>query len=225
MTSYDNWNFNFNIDDFSASFNNMCYNLRETVKYIVYNGLHTIFLGLTICGLMFIGFCNLSSYFYFTMLTCILNKLGRKRIIMDRENDEPYLVRYYLFLTDRSDNVPFNVFLHKFLKSDSDNLHDHPWGYFTLILWGGYWEYMYENDDKKECIMKKWRGPGFHQKVSATHVHRIELDEATGPCWTLFIPMKRVREWGFWIESEEENKVEWIESEKYFEEKSKKKEE
>jgi hypothetical protein len=56
---------------------------------------------------------------------------------MDRQNDEPYLERYYLFLKDRK-RFPFNVFLHKFLKSDPDDVHDHPWPYATIILKGGY---------------------------------------------------------------------------------------
>ena len=62
-----------------------------------------------------------------------LDKLGRKRIVMDRLNNEPYLERYYIFLKDRK-WFPFNVFLHKFLKSDPDDLHDHHWPYATLIL-------------------------------------------------------------------------------------------
>ena len=68
-----------------------------------------------------------------------LERLGRKSIIMDRLENEPYLVRYYLFLKDRK-WFPFNVFLHKFMKGDPDELHDHPWPYATLILKGGYWE-------------------------------------------------------------------------------------
>ncbi len=54
----------------------------------------------------------------------ILEKLDRKRIIMDRVNNEPYLERYYLFLKDRK-KFPFNIFLHKFLKGDPDDVHDH----------------------------------------------------------------------------------------------------
>ena len=74
------------------------------------------------------------------MFLKLLEKLGRKRIVMDRASDEPYLERYYLFLRER-DRFPFNVFLHKFLKSDPDDVHDHPWPYATLILKGGYWEW------------------------------------------------------------------------------------
>ena len=64
----------------------------------------------------------------------LMEKLGRRRIIMDRVNDEPYLERYYIFMKDRSEQFPFNIFIHKFLKSDPDDLHDHPWGFFTFII-------------------------------------------------------------------------------------------
>ena len=55
-----------------------------------------------------------------------LERRDRKRVIMDRVNDQPYLERYYVFLKDRT-YFPFNVFLHRFLKSDPDDVHDHPW--------------------------------------------------------------------------------------------------
>ena len=63
-----------------------------------------------------------------------------KRTIMDRRNQEPYIMRYYLVFKNRN-LFPFNVFIHKILKSDDDkDLHDHPWDFFHLILSGGYWE-------------------------------------------------------------------------------------
>ena len=68
-----------------------------------------------------------------------LEKHDRKRIIMDRQCNEPLLTRYYLFLKDRK-RFPFNMFLHKFHKGDPGDVHDHPWPYATLILKGGYYE-------------------------------------------------------------------------------------
>ena len=67
------------------------------------------------------------------MLLKLLDRLGRKRIVMDRVENEPYLERYYLFLRERN-RFPFNIFLHKFLKSDPDDVHDHPWPYATPHL-------------------------------------------------------------------------------------------
>lgn len=142
------------------------------------------------------------------MFLKLLGKLGRKRVVMDRVNNEPYLERYYLFLKDR-DSFPFNIFLHKFLKSDPDDLHDHPWSYFTVILKGGYWEWtpVFDASGKKLTEIAKWRGPGHFRRCSANSLHRIELDPGV-ECWTLFMPGAKQREWGFvkkgkWLQWEE----------------------
>ena len=121
------------------------------------------------------------------MILKLLERLNRRRIVMDRVNDEPYLERYYLFLKDRQ-RFPFNVFLHKFLKSDPDDLHDHPWPYATLILKGGYWETTPEG--------RFWRSPGHFRICQANSLHRIELDPSV-ECWTVFMPGPKQREWGF----------------------------
>lgn len=132
-----------------------------------------------------------------------LEKLGRKRVIMDRYENEPYLTRYYLFLKDRK-WFPFNVFLHNFHKGDLDDLHDHPWPYFTLILRGGYWEHTVSG--------KHWRSPGHFRINTPRSLHRIELEPNTD-VWTLFIPGPKLREWGFI------RKGEWVESQQYLREK------
>ena len=180
----------------------------------------------------FIALALLTVYFAAVGLIFTLNNLllkgwvagmecmGRRRIIMDRENDEPYLERYYLFLRDRG-TFPFNIFLHKFLKSDPDNLHDHPWGYTTFVIWGGYWEYT-ENAEGKR--VKKWCGVGYFANRPALWKHRLELDPAHPTCWTLFIPHKRTREWGFYKPAEGGiEKEEWVHADKYFLEKAKEK--
>ena len=180
---------------------------------------------LNVIGLFMLLICSISttiasSAIYYWVI--LMDKLGRRRIIMDRVNDEPYLERYYIFMKDRNETFPFNVFIHKFLKSDPDDLHNHPWGFFTFILAGGYWEYTYEESLPKVCLnptppkdvetnlVKKWRGPGFFQSVSAQHTHRIELDPERSDCWTLFNPRLRIQKWGFFKNSQ------WIESSQYF---------
>jgi hypothetical protein len=144
-----------------------------------------------------------------TMITQLLkNKFfkwleshDRKRIIMDRVDNEPYLERYYVFLKDRT-RFPFNVFLHKFLKSDPDDVHDHPWPYATLILKGGYYEWIpqFNNQGEKIGEIAKWRAPGHFRFCSATSYHRIELDPNV-TCWTLFMPGPQKREWGFLVKN------------------------
>ena len=49
---------------------------------------------------IFVFFWQISSY-VFKLFLSGLDKLGRKRLIKDRIDDEPYLERYYLFLKDR----------------------------------------------------------------------------------------------------------------------------
>ena len=145
----------------------------------------------------------------------LLNRIGRKRIIMDRGSEEPYLERYYIFLKDRT-WFPFNVFLHKFLKSDPDDVHDHPWPYATLILRGGYWEWTPRFNSKGEKIgeLANWRGPGHFRVSKATSYHRIEIDPNV-ECWTMFMPGPQKREWGFLVNNK------WIHNEKYLESKKK----
>ena len=138
-----------------------------------------------------------------------MQRLGRHRVIMDRQSDEPYLERYYVFLKDRV-RFPFNIFVHKFLKSDPDHLHDHPWPYFTLILKGGYYEWVpyYDKDNKKMTEICKWRGPGHFRICKATSYHRIDLNP-TVTAWTLFIPGPQKREWGFLVRNK------WIHNNDY----------
>ena len=116
-----------------------------------------------------------------------MNWCGRYRLIMDRTDKKPYLIRYYLFLKER-DKFPFNIFLHKFLSSDPDDLHDHPWNFISIPIYPGYFEHTPGG--------YQWRGPLHIKYAKAEHLHRVEL----GPkqyCWTVFIPLRKKREWGF----------------------------
>jgi hypothetical protein len=142
----------------------------------------------------------------------LLDSIGRKRIVMDRIDNEPYLERYYLFLKDRK-KFPFNIFLHKFLKGDPDDVHDHPWPYCTFILKGGYYEWIpqFNSDGTKFNEVRMWRGPGHFRYCRSTSYHRIELKEGV-TAWTLFMPGPQKRDWGFLV------KDNWIHHEKYLKE-------
>ena len=143
------------------------------------------------------------------MLLKLLDRLGRKRIVMDRVENEPYLERYYLFLRERN-RFPFNIFLHKFLKSDPDDVHDHPWPYATLVLKGGYWEWIphFDTVGRKTGEYQVWRGPGHFRISKANSFHRIELDPDI-TAWTLFMPGPKQRDWGFLVKNQ------WIQWEQY----------
>lgn len=135
-----------------------------------------------------------------------IESYGKKRVIKDRESNEPYLERYY-FMNYR----PFaRIVLHKFVRSDVDGLHDHPWPFETYILSGGYWEHNKSG--------KHWRPPGYHGRATANYFHRVELDpeKAGEDTWTLFMMGKKEKDWGFLDENDT-----WVQWETYL---SKKKE-
>jgi hypothetical protein len=144
----------------------------------------------------------------------LLDRIGRKRIIMDRADNEPYLERYYVFLKDRK-HFPFNIFIHKFLKSDPDDVHDHPWPYATLILRGGYYEWIPEFNSKGEKISetRHWRVAGHFRICGANSYHRIELDPNV-TAWTMFMPGPQRREWGFLVNNK------WIPNGQYLQHKA-----
>lgn len=137
-----------------------------------------------------------------------LEKHGRYRVIYDRSNDEPYLIRYYLLFKDRPRWFPFNVVLHKICKSDIPILHDHPWPWATIILKGGYMEHVPGDGDWYLPVKKCWRGAGNFRFRRSKDLHWLELVNGN-PCWTLFFMGKRCRDWGFLKDGE------WIESEKF----------
>ena len=138
-----------------------------------------------------------------------MDKLGRRRVITERDSDVPYLVRYYVFLKDRK-NFPFNITLHKVLVSDEPVLHDHPWSYATFIIKGGYWENTPDG--------RFWRGPGHFRYRKANDTHWLELDkDADGneiPCWSLFYMGKKSKDWGF-MQQVKDIGYRWIHNEKY----------
>ena len=124
---------------------------------------------------------------------------SRKLNIKSEGDTDVYLERYYLFLKNR-ETFSYNIFLHRFVKDDIDDMHDHPWGFFHIIISGGYWEYVSINTDGEtldQGIKKVWRAPGYCNIVTADYKHRIVL----GPekPWTLFIPFKKEQDWGFWV--------------------------
>jgi hypothetical protein len=108
--------------------------------------------------------------------------------------------------------VAFNVFLHKFLKSDPDEVHDHPWSYFTLILKGGYYEWIPQFDavGHKTCEVRKWRGAGHFRISRASSYHRIEVKSGV-TAWTLFVPGPHRQQWGFLVNNQ------WIHNDQYLE--------
>lgn len=97
----------------------------------------------------------------------------------------------------------FAIRLHHILRSDHDRaLHDHPWSFVSLILWGGYREVRYSetkprgaDDATRFPVAKIWRRPLSIAFRRAEDAHRLELDR---PAWTLVLMGPKRRPWGFY---------------------------
>ena len=121
------------------------------------------------------------------MLLKLLEKLGRKKIVLDRgpshseyKNAKPWMNRYYLLFRHRPKWFPFNILIHEMLDNDhGDGVHSHLCPYITIVLRGGYWETLKSG--------KYWRPPGYIGFRSANNLHRVDLESNTKPL-TLFIP-------------------------------------
>lgn len=145
-----------------------------------------------------------------------LDREGRKRVILDRESKEPYLVRYYY----QNFRPHCRIVIHHVLRSDVDGLHDHPWAADTFILSGGYWEsklivpnlYPLQDRATSKNVERLWRPAGYHGQFSSNYYHRLELDpdKAQAETWTLFMMGPKEKDWGFMDQDGE-----WVQHEEY----------
>ena len=101
--------------------------------------------------------------------------------------------------------------MHEIVSSDRErDLHNHPWGYTTIILRGGYFEHTGAGDFSI-APERRWYGPGSVLVRPADSFHRLELwrrpDGTEEPCWTLFLTGRKRRDtdpahscWGFMVD-------------------------
>ena len=120
------------------------------------------------------------------MLLKFLEKLGRKKIVLDRgpshpefHKAKPWMERYYLLFRKRPKWFPFNILIHKMLDDDhGEGVHNHLCPYITIILKGGYWE-----TTNKGTF---WRGPGYIGFRKNTDKHSLKLKD-NKPAWTIML--------------------------------------
>jgi hypothetical protein len=95
-------------------------------------------------------------------------------------------------------DLPFYAVIHHFTAIDKGSPHDHPFGFTSHVLYGGYVERVYHIEPdgtwKSELVN---RNPGTVHQVEATHIHQI-TELPMGECYTLIIVEPKVREHRFW---------------------------
>lgn len=108
--------------------------------------------------------------------------------------ESPYMLRWYVIPR----NPFFNIYIHKFLRSDDDRaMHDHPWWFLSVMLWGKYAESLYRNGRRTHDIRT---APSivFRRPTDRHIVSLLTRGDKILPCWTLVFTGRKVREWGFW---------------------------
>ena len=55
---------------------------------------------------------------------------------------------------------------------------------------------MFNDDGNVIGSSKKWRGPLTFRSAKADSMHRVELEPGVTP-WTIFIPGRKKKDWGF----------------------------
>lgn len=92
----------------------------------------------------------------------------------------------------------FSVFVHRILASDEDrHLHDHPWSFVSLILWGSYTELCARSPHWGSPKSRKVR-PGNLVVHHHSDAHKLTLN--TKVVWSLVIAGRREALWGYQTE-------------------------
>ena len=76
--------------------------------------------------------------------------------------------------------------LHHFTAPDAGAPHDHPRGFLSHVLAGGYAERIYHRQGADWATTDVFRAPGTAHYVAAAHIHRV-LALPAGACWTLVL--------------------------------------
>jgi hypothetical protein len=81
-----------------------------------------------------------------------------------------------------------NVLLHRmYAPIAHHHYHDHPWNFWSIVLWGGYWEQM------RGDIHAEWRGPGSIRYRTAETAHKTTTYDRVS--WSLCFTGRKTRTW------------------------------
>ena len=126
-----------------------------------------------------------------------------RRWYTSKEEVKPWLHPSFSFywLPDRYGGL----MLHNLQSGDEKRLHNHPWGFTTVVLAGGYTEKMMVMDENSN--EERWTGEVVDRTLKAgdiafnapNHLHYI--DSVEPDTWSIIALMQRVRPaWGFLME-------------------------
>lgn len=123
----------------------------------------------------------------------LMDRVALERHDIGRPGGGTYLTRWTIY-GSRFDGANSAVYVHRFARSDFDDaLHDHPGGFTSVILAGGYWEW---TAGRAGVLRRRWYGPGRVLTRPANWRHRVELAD-TRPSWSLVFRGPKAKSWSF----------------------------
>lgn len=124
--------------------------------------------------------------------------LSQPNLIISPNGNNPYLARWHLHKGNRA-----SIYLHAQVADDPYcDLHDHPSASTSLILSGGYKEFVCNRvgDVWVPLPIPITRRPGDMIYRPAEAPHRLVLPEGSRYSLSLFMMAPGRREWGFWMD-------------------------
>lgn len=115
------------------------------------------------------------------------------RIERIERSDGLYLRRWVLFEPRRrwvwGSLAGWRLLFHEFHRVDEDEcFHDHPWRFWTLVLWGGYEEETPDGHRRTYPGRVYYRPAKYRHKITRLFARRV---------YTLVVTAPRERAWGF----------------------------
>src|SRR6266478_4256458 len=84
-----------------------------------------------------------------------------RQVIVDEKTQTPYLIRYFIYKPRTKGRG--RIYLHHIMRSDYDRaMHDHPWSFKSILLWGGYREHTTWTDLELRPCRGKWKPTFFN---------------------------------------------------------------
>lgn len=122
------------------------------------------------------------------------------------EDGSLYMERFWLLKPRGESGWGWGVRIHHIVTSDLDrDLHDHPGGFLSIVLKGGYYEERpidnachWKDWSVSEPLVTTWRGVGSMAFRSATDRHRITELARLNETWTLVVTGPKRHWWGFY---------------------------
>ena len=127
-----------------------------------------------------------------------LGSLTREPDITIAPDGKPYLYRWHLLRSPRGAVFGGCIYFHMQIADDPERpLHDHPWDNMSVILAGGYLEWLQPYPPNGYIVeAARMKGDVVFRKAEAAH--RLLMLEDHPYTLTQFTTGPRVREWGFW---------------------------